>query len=287
MKYAVTGSTGAFGSLAIRHLLSLKVPASSIVALARDESKAAGLKALGVQVRIADYGDRRSLDTALVGVDRLLLVSGSEVGKRAAQHQAVIDAAKADGVKLVVYTSLGHADTSPNPLASEHKATERALAASGLPFVILRNNWYSENYADDLRRAKESGTIAAAVGQGRVASASRSDYAEAAARVLAGEGHAGKTYELTGTKAWDYRELAATAAEILGRSVSFTNMTAEERRKSLLSAGLPEGAAAFVASLDQAIEAGSLAAVSGDLEKLLGRKPQSLKDGLRAALGYI
>jgi NAD(P)H dehydrogenase (quinone) len=285
MTYAVTGSTGAFGSLAIRHLLSLKVPASSIVALARDESKAAGLKALGVQVRIADYGDRRSLEIALVGVDRLLLVSGSEVGKRAAQHQAVIDAAKADGVKLVVYTSLVHADTSPNPLAPEHKATEKALAASGLPFVIPRNNWYSENYVDDLRRAKASGTIAAAVGQGRVASASRSDYAEAAARVLAGEGHAGKTYELTGTKAWDYRELAATAAEILGRSVSFTSMTADERRKSLLSAGLPEGAAAFVASLDQAIETGSLASVSGDLEKLLGRKPQSLKDGLRAALG--
>jgi NAD(P)H dehydrogenase (quinone) len=185
----------------------------------------------------------------------------------------------------VVYTSIAHADTSPNPLAPEHKATEKALLDSGLSFVILRNNWYSENYADDLRRAKESGTIAAAVGDGRVASASRGDYAEAAARVLSGEGHAGKAYELTGTKAWDYRELAATAAEILGRSVSFTSMTADERRKGLLSAGLPEGAAAFVASLDQAIEAGSLASVSGDLEKLLGRKPQSLKDGLRAALG--
>jgi NAD(P)H dehydrogenase (quinone) len=285
MKYAVTGSTGAFGSLAIRHLLSLKVPASSIVALARNESKSAGLIAAGVQVRIADYGDRGSLEKALVGVDRLLLVSGSEVGKRAAQHQAVIDAAKADGVKLVVYTSIAHADTSPNPLAPEHKATEKALVDSGLPFVILRNNWYSENYVDDLRRAKASGTIAAAVGDGRVASASRADYAEAAARALTGEGHAGKTYELSGAKAWDYRELAATAAELLGRPVAFTAMTADERRKGLLAAGLPEGAASFVTSLDQAIEAGSLASVSGDLEKLLGRKPQTLKEGLVAALG--
>jgi len=239
MTYAVTGSTGAFGSLAIHDLLSLKVPASSIVALARDEAKAAGLKASGVQVRIADYGDGRSLAKALVGVDRLLLVSGSEVGKRAAQHQAVIDAAKADGVKLVVYTSIAHADTSPNPLAPEHKATERALAASGLPFVVLRDNWYSENYVEDVKRAKQSGTIAAAVGQGRVASASRRDYAEAAARVLVGEGHAGKIYELSGTEAWDYRELAATAAELVGRPVSFTSMTAQALRASLLAAGLP------------------------------------------------
>ena len=285
MTYAVTGSTGALGTLAIQHLLSLKVPAASIVALARDEAKAAGLKTKGVQVRIADYGNKESLEKALKGVDRLLLVSSSEVGKRAAQHQAVIDAAKADGVKLVVYTSIGHADTSSNPLAPEHKVTEKALLASGLPFVVLRNNWYTENYADDVKNAKDSGVIAAAVGAGKVASASRTDYAEAAARVLVGEGYAGKTYELTGTKAWDYQELAATAAEILGRPVVFKNLTADERRKSLVSVGLPEGAAGFVTSLDQAIEAGTLAAASSDLEKLLGRKPQSLKDGLNAALG--
>lgn len=285
MTYAITGSTGAFGSLAVKHLLALKVPASSIVALARNEAKAAGLKASGVQVRIADYGDGASLAAALAGVDRLLLVSGSEVGKRAVQHRAVIDAAKAAGVKLIAYTSIARADTSINPLAGEHKATEEALRASGLPFVVLRNNWYSENYADDVRRARDSGIIAAAVGEGRVASASRTDYAEAAVRALLGEGQAGKIYELGGAKAWDYRELAATASELLGRPVAFKPLTADERRKGLLAAGLPEGVAAFVVSLDQAIEAGSLASVSGDLEKLLGRKPQSLKEGLKVALG--
>lgn len=285
MTYAITGSTGAFGSLAVKHLLALKVPASSIVALARNEAKAAGLKASGVQVRIADYGDGASLAAALAGVDRLLLVSGSEVGKRAVQHRAVIDAAKAAGVKLIAYTSIARADTSINPLAGEHKATEEALRASGLPFVVLRNNWYSENYADDVRRARDSGIIAAAVGEGRVASASRTDYAEAAVRALLGEGQAGKIYELGGAKAWDYRELAATASELLGRPVAFKPLTADERRKGLLAAGLPEGVAAFVVSLDQSIEAGSLASVSGDLEKLLGRKPQSLKEGLKVALG--
>jgi NAD(P)H dehydrogenase (quinone) len=285
MTYAVTGSTGALGTLVIQHLLSLKVPAASIVALARSEAKAAGLKAKGVQVRIADYENGESLEKGLKGVDRLLLVSSSEVGKRAAQHRAVIDAAKTAGVKLVAYTSISRADASANPLAPEHKATEAALKASGLPFVFLRDNWYSENYVDDLKHAKDSGVISAAVGAGRVASASRTDYAEAAARVLVGEGHAGKTYELTGSKAWDYKELAATAAEILGRPVAFKNLTADERRKGLMAVGLHEGVADFVTSLDQAIEAGTLSEVSGDLEKLLGREPRSLKDGLKAALG--
>jgi NAD(P)H dehydrogenase (quinone) len=285
MTYAVTGSTGALGTLVIQHLLSLKVPSSSIVALARDEAKAAGLKSKGVLVRIAQYGNKESLEKALKGVDRLLLVSGSEVGQRAVQHQTVIEAAKTAGVKLLVYTSIGHADTSSNPLAPEHKTTEAALKASGLQYVVLRNNWYTENYADDLKYAKGSGVIAAAVGAGRVASASRTDYAEAAARVLVGEGHAGKIYELTGTKAWDYRELAATAAELLGRPVVFKNLTAAERKAGLVAAGLPEGAAGFVTSLDQAIEAGTLAAASDDLEKLLGHKPLSLKDGLKAVLG--
>jgi NAD(P)H dehydrogenase (quinone) len=284
MIYALTGSTGALGSLVVQHLLALNVPAASIVALARSEAKAAGLKARGLQVRIGDYGNKASLESAFKGVDRLLLVSGSEVGQRSAQHQAVIEAAKTAGVKLIVYTSISHADKSSNPLAPEHKATEAALKASGLPFVILRDNWYTENYVDDVRQAKDSGVIVAAVGAGKVASASRSDYAEAAARVLVGQGHEGKIYELTGSEAWDYRELAKTAAELLGRPVVFKNLTAVERSGGLVALGLPEGTASFVTSLDQAIEAGTLAAVSNDLEKLLGRKPRSLKEGLKAAL---
>lgn len=284
MTYAVTGSTGAFGTLAIQHLLGLKVPASSIVAIARNEAKTAGLKALGVQIRLAAYGDVPALTKALVGVDRLLLVSSSEVGQRAAQHQSVIDAAKATGVKLVAYTSIAHADTSTNILAPDHKATEAALKASGLSFVFLRDNWYTENYAGDIKHAQTSGLIVAAVKTGLVASASRSDYAEAAARVLVGEGHAGKTYELTGSKAWSFTELAQSAAEVLGRPVTFQSLSVDDRKKGLLAAGLPEGVADFVTGLDLSVEAGTLAQVSGDLEKLLGRKPLTLKEGIKALL---
>jgi len=284
MLYAVTGSTGAYGTLAVRHLLNLKVPASSIVALARDEAKAAGLKALGVQIRKADYNDRASVEAALRGVDRLLLVSASDPGKRLPQHQAVIDAAKAAGVKLVAYTSIVRADTSANPLAPDHKATEIYLQNSGLPFVLLRHNWYTENYLDDVKNAKASGGIFAAAGKGKVASATRSDYAEAGARVLIGEGHAGKVYELTGAAAWDYDELAKTAGELLGKTVTYHNQTPAERKKALLGFGLPEGVADFVTALDQGVANGTLAQTSGDLAHLLGRASQTLKEGLRAAL---
>jgi NAD(P)H dehydrogenase (quinone) len=265
--------------------LNLEIPASSLVALARDEVKAAGLKALGVQVRQADYEDPVSLEKALRGVDRLLLVSSSAVGKRFAQHKAAIDAAKTAGVKLIVYTSISRATSSANPLAPEHKATEEYLSKASVPFVLLRNNWYTENYTDDVKNAKASGSIHAAVGAGKVASASRTDYAEAAARVLIGEGHAGKVYELTGEKAWDYAELAKVAGELLGRAVTFHNQSAGDRKKTLVGFGLSEGVADFVTAIDQGIEAGTLAQTSGDLAMLLGRAPLSLKEGLTAALG--
>ena len=284
MVYAVTGASGHFGTLAVQHLLKLKVPASSIVAVVRNEAKASTLKSWGVTVRAADYNDRASLDKALKGVDRLLLVSGSEPGHRLAQHSAVVDAAKAAGVKLIAYTSISHADTSKNPLAPEHKGTEEYLKKAGVPFVALRNNWYTENYADDVNYARSSGVIANAAPHGKVASASRTDYAEAAARALTGEGHAGKVYELTGPTAWTFTEFAAAASEVLGKPVTYKSLSPDERKKGLIAAGLPEGVAGFVLSLDLTIEDGTLAAATGDLEKLLGRKPLSLKEGIELLL---
>lgn len=279
MKYAITGSTGKFGSAAIDHLIRQGVPAGDIVAVARSAQKAEFLKAKGVETRLADYADLDALKRAFAGVDRLLLVSGSEVGKRVEQHRNVIAAAKEAGVRLVAYTSLIAADTSPNPLASEHVATEAALKASGLEWIILRNNWYTENYAGDIAGAKATGTIGAAVKDGKVGSALRAEYAEAAARALSGSGHAGTTYELSGTP-WSYPELAAAAQESLGRPVAFKTVTEAEKKAALTAVGLPEGLAAFFAAVDVSIEAGSLAHASGDLERLLGRKPLGLKEAI-------
>ena len=281
MTYAVTGSTGQLGALAVQHLLNLKVPAASIVALVRDAAKADALKKLGVTVRVADYKDSAALIEALQGVDRLLLVSGTEFGQRAVQHSNVIHAAQAAGVKLVAYTSAPRADTSTNPVAPEHHETERALKASGVPFVILRNNWYHENYAGDVKYAGQSGILAAAVTTGQVGSASRSDYAEAAAKVLTSEGHAGKTYELNGAL-WDYPTLARIVGELAGKEVKFQSVSFEQRKAALIGAGLPDGFAGFYAGVDVSIDAGSLAVATGDLERILGRKPQTLKDNLKS-----
>jgi len=280
MMYAVTGSTGNFGTLAIQSFLKQGILASSITALARNEAKTKDLKAKGVNVRIADYNDKASLVSALRGVDRLLIISGSEVGQRAAQHHNIIEAAKSAGIKRIAYTSITQASTSKNPLASEHKATEEELKASGIDYTILRNNWYLENFAGDIAGAKQSGIIAAAVKNGKVGSALRSEYAEAAVRALSGEGHAGKTYELGGLP-WSYEEFAEAVSTVIGRPVRFKTITEAEKKAALLGFGLPNGMAEFYAKLDTSIEDGTLSFHSDDFIKLLGREPSSLVEGIR------
>lgn len=283
MKYAITGSTGAFGASAISHLLKSGVNASSIVALARNKEKAADLIAKGVNVRIGNYEDSASLEKAFDGVQRVLLVSGSEVGKRFSQHVNVIEAAKSAGVKQIVYTSLTRADQSDNPLAPEHKSTEAALKESGLDYVILRNNWYTENYWGDVQFSGQSGIIALATGEGRIASATRSEYAEAAARVLIGEGFVGKTYELAG-ELWGFHQLALAAGNIFGKDITYRSVSSDERKSILLKAGLDEGTAGFYVALDETISQGSLEISANDLELILERKPLSLEEGLRSLL---
>lgn len=212
MKLGVTGATGQLGGLIVQRLLKNCKP-EDVVAIVRDPAKAADLAAMGVDVRVADYTDPGALKAALSGLDRVVLVSSNELGKRFDQHKNVIDAAKEAGVKQLVYTSAPKATTSTLVLAPEHKATEEYLAGSGLPYTVLRNNWYTENYANSIQNAAKSGELVAAVGAGRVASAERADYAEAAAAVLTGEGHEGQVYELTGDTAWDFNDLAAAIAE--------------------------------------------------------------------------
>ncbi|SEC10632.1 SDR family oxidoreductase [Microbacterium hydrocarbonoxydans] len=279
MTILVTGATGNLGRLVIESLLERGADPQSVIAGARDVTKAEGL---GVRVARVDYSDPASVRSALEGVDTVLLVSGSEVGQRVAQHKAVIDAAKDAGVAKLVYTSAPKATTSDLVLAPEHKATEELIAASGVPSVILRNNWYTENYAADLARAAETGVLASGAGAGRVASASRKDFAEAAAVVLLDEGHLGQVYELGGDVAWNYDDLAGAIAEISGRDVAYQPLTADEQLAGLRAAGLDEGTAGFVVALDAGIAAGALADTDGTLSRLIGRPTTPLVEGLRA-----
>ncbi|MFT4285674.1 MAG: NAD(P)H-binding protein [Protaetiibacter sp.] len=282
MTILVTGASGHLGRLAVEALLARGVAASGIRAGARDTAKIADLAAKGVQAVRLDYTDAASVADAVAGADKVLLVSGSEVGQRVAQHRAVIDAAAAAGVAQLVYTSAPHADTSALILAPEHKATEEAIAASGVPATILRNNWYSENYLGTLAQAAASGVVASSTGEGRVASASRADFAEAAAVVLTGDGHLGRVYELGGDVAWDFAELASAIGEVLGREIAYVAQTPEEQAAALSAAGLDEGTVGFVVGLDANIAAGDLAEVTHELSGLIGRPTTPLVDTLRA-----
>lgn len=279
MTVAITGATGQLGRLTIAKLKTL-LPAGQIVALARSPEKAD----LGVETRAFDYDRPETLAPALAGVERLLLISSSEVGKRAPQHRAVIEAAKAAGVGEIVYTSLLHADRSPLSLAAEHVETEAALAESGIPHTILRNGWYAENYTGSIPSALQHGALISAAGAGRVSGAARADYAEAAARVLAEGGHAGQTYELAADDAWTLADLAAEISRQSGRDIPYVDLPEAEYAAALVNAGLPEGLAAAIAGWDAGAAQGALFDDGRALSGLIGRPTTPLADVVRAAL---
>ena len=282
MTILVTGATGALGRLVVDGLLDRGAAPTDIIAGARDTAKAADLTDRGVRVVRLDYDDPATVRAAVEGVDAVLLISSSEVGHRIAQHRSVIDAARNAGVSKFVYTSAPRATTTDLVLAPEHKATEEAIVASGLPSVILRNNWYTENYASDLEAARATGVLAASTGAGRVASASRRDFADAAAVVLLDDGHLGSVYELGGDTAWDYTELAAAMTEVTRRTVEFRDVSLDDRVTGLKAAGLDPGTAGFVAAIDTGFRNGALAGTDGSLSRLIGRPTTPLVDGLRA-----
>jgi NAD(P)H dehydrogenase (quinone) len=276
---AVTGATGKLGRLVLERLLA-RVPAAELIAVVRSPEKAADLAARGVQVRRGDYDDPSSLTAALTGVDRLLFISASEVGRRIAQHQAVVDAARAAGVKLVAYTSILNADTTGIGLAAEHKQTEAMIRASGVPFVFLRHGWYLENYTETLGPALGMGMVFGAAGEGRVAPATRADFAEAAAAVITGDGHAGKVYELAGDEGFTLSEFAAAVSRWAGKSIGYTNLPEPAFAEALIGAGLPEPFARVLADADVGIARGDLTTSSGDLRRLIGRPTQTLEETL-------
>ncbi|MBA7853190.1 SDR family oxidoreductase [Enterobacter cloacae] len=280
---AITGATGQLGRLVIEQLLKT-VPANQIVAIVRNPAKAEALSQQGIVVRQGDYTDQAALTTALKGVEKLLLISSSEVGQRATQHQNVINAAKAAGVTFIAYTSLLHADNSPLGLHVEHVATEKALAASGISYALLRNGWYTENYLASAPPALEHGVFIGAAGEGKIASATRADYAAAAAKVVSEEGHAGKVYELAGDSAWTLSELAAELSKQSGKPVVYQNMSEADFAAALKSVGLPAGLADMLADSDEGASKGGLFDDSHTLSKLIGRPTTSLAESVKTIL---
>ncbi|MFK0154987.1 NAD(P)H-binding protein [Streptomyces sp. NPDC090499] len=282
MSIVVTGATGHLGRHVVTQLLE-KVPAEQITAVVRDEAKAADFAAAGVTIAVADYNTPETFDGLFAAGDKVLLISGNEFDKgRPAQHKVVIDAAKAAGVALLAYTSApGSLHAS---LVDDHRATEKELLASGLPYTLLRNGWYHENYTENLTPVLEHAAVVAAAGEGRVSSASRADYAAAAAAVLTGEGHENRTYELGGDAAWGFAEYAAEIARQTGREIAYNSVPGEVLQGILTGAGVPEMFAAILVDVDASIAKGELVIDSGDLSRLTGRPTSPISEAIAAAL---
>jgi NAD(P)H dehydrogenase (quinone) len=279
----VTAATGKLGRLVVEALIT-RLPASDIAIVVRRPEAAAELAARGVQVRRGDYAAPDTLGHSFAAGDKVLLISSNEVGQRVAQHTAVIAAAKRAGVGLLAYTSVLHGDRSPLALADDHKRTEEAIRASGLPFVFLRNSWYFENYTQQIGTILQHGAMVGAAGDGRFSAAARQDYAEAAAAVLAGEGHENTIHELAGEPAFTLAELAAEIAAQTGRTISYTNLAPEQFKAVLIGAGLPEPYADLLVDSEVWAAQGALYDDSGDLRRLIGRPTTTLKEAVAAAL---
>ncbi|WP_454683855.1 SDR family oxidoreductase [Ancylobacter moscoviensis] len=282
--YAVTGASGQLGRLVIDALIQ-KVAPGAVVALVRDPAKAADAAGKGVQVRRFDYSRPDTLAPALAGVERLLLISSSEVGQRAAQHQSVIDAAKVAGVKFIAYTSILHADTNPLDLAVEHRATEEALKASGIPHAVLRNGWYTENFTAGAAPAIAHGVLLGSAGSGRTSAAARADYAAAAVAVLAGTSVATQVYELAGDEAFTQDELAAALAEFSGKPVVYRDLPEAEYGAALEQAGLPGPFAHILADSSAKTAGGALFDDSHALSRLIGRPTTPWRQTVKEAVG--
>ncbi|MGA5248090.1 SDR family oxidoreductase [Streptomyces pseudogriseolus] len=282
MSIVVTGASGKLGRHVVEQLLE-KVPAEQVTAVVRSPEKVADLAARGVRVAVADYNAPETFDGLFAAGDKVLLISGTEFDKgRVRQHSLVIDAAKAAGVALLAYTSAPATLTAT--LADDHRGTERALLDSGVPYVLLRNGWYHENYTENLASVLEHDAVVAAAGEGRISSASRADYAAAAVAVLTGEGHENATYELGGDEAWSFAEYAAELSRQTGREIAYNPVTPEQLTGILVGAGLPEPMAAMFAGVDAAIAEGQLVVDSGDLSRLAGRPTTPLAEAVTAAL---
>ena len=268
MKIAITGATGQLGNLVIEQLLQLTA-AQNIVALVRKIDKAEHFKVQGIEPREFDYDRPETLVPALLGIDKLLLISANEIGRRTPQHQAVIDAAKVAGVPYLAYTSLLRADTSPLGLAQEHRETEKLIQDSGITYTFLRNNWYSENYLAGVAHTIEIGTLFGAAQDGRISSASRIDYAEAAAKVLTSTGHENKTYELAGSESFSLSDLATFIGQAVNKDIIYQNLSAEEYTQGLTQAGLPAGLVDVIVDADIQTIQGAMYSASKDLEQLI------------------
>jgi NAD(P)H dehydrogenase (quinone) len=281
----VTGATGHLGKAVISSLLAKGIPASNIAALVRDEKKAADLKEKGIQIKIGNYQDFGSLKNALQDVDKLLLVSSSDMDDRLGQHKNVINAAKETGVSHIVYTSIDIKDfkQSTIPLVSQiHADTADYLKQMAIPYTLMDNTLYADlipMFAGE--NVLEDGIFFPA-GAGKTPFLPRTEMAEAAAIVLTTAGHENKEYAIAAETAYSFEEIAGLLSDITGKPVNYHKPDADAYIAQLVKAGVPKDNAAFFAGFGKAIGNGEFDTHRSDLKQLLGRSPVSLEDFLRS-----
>jgi NAD(P)H dehydrogenase (quinone) len=281
----ITGATGKLGRHVVKALLERNVPAGEIVATGRSIDKLDDFAAQGVHVKYMDYNDPASVAAALTGATGVLLIASSEVGNdRPGQHRTVIEAAKTEGVELLAYTSSANADDNTTMLGEDHKATEAILADAGVPYTLLRNGYYFENWTDQIQGTLAQGAFAGSGGDGRVNAATRADLAEAAAVVLLSDDQAGKIYELGGDEAFTLTGLAAEISAASGTTVVYNDLPAADYVAMLVGVGVPEGFAQILADSDRGLARGELLVKGNDLRNLLGRPTTTLAEAVRSAL---
>lgn len=284
MTIAIIGATGKLGRLTVDALVARSIPAGDVLALGRDADRLAELGARGLRTATIDLDHVAGTAATLAGVEKLLLVSFGDLGTRVTAHGNAIEAARRAGVQHLIYTSGLNAPDTILQLAADHKATEKLITDSGIPATFLRNGWYTENHLQDFTTAREHGVIANSIGEGRIATAPRKDFAEAAAVVLSTPGHEGKAYELSGDTAWSFTEFAATAADVLGTEVRYQALSSEQEREQLLSFGLDEATAGFMITLNANLRDGAMVPTPGDLSRLIGHPTEPLADTLKVGL---
>ncbi len=278
----VTGAAGQLGQLVVHHLIeSYKVAPASIIAATRSPEKLASLAAKGVQTRKADFDDAAGLETAFAGVDRLLIISTDALdtpGKRLVQHTAAVAAAIKAKVKHITYTSMPAPDDSLVTFAPDHLGTENAIKDSGIPYTIVRDAWYHDNYLHSMPHNLQAGKWFTSAGDGKLATISRDDCARAIASVLAAGISASAIYTLTGKQSLTPKEIAAIATEATGKPLEVVAVTDEQLGQGMRGAGLPGFVADMLVSADANTRAGKFDIVTDDFTRLTGKQPQSLKD---------
>jgi len=276
MTIGITGAGGQMGTVLLRHALS-RVAASEIVAITRNPSKLAEFSQQGVQVRTGDFNDREGLAAAFQGIERLMIIPTGDLqpGVRRRQQADAIERAVSSGVRHVTYISTVSPRPDPNnELMNSHFATEQALIGSGAAWTLLRMSVYTNTLLDAAKRAVASGAYSAVPGA-PAAYVTRDDIAAAAAGILTTKGHEGITYHATGPISVSQPEIADALGKASGKPVRFAEITEAQQRAGLEAAGLPPFLVNTFAGFQSALRAGAFDLVTGDVERLSGKRAES------------